>query len=239
MLRSACARFARASTQVAEGEIAPGARCFAAQAKLSEATSNSAFSNITVRQVMKDKMEDGAPSAGLFWVQPQAMVYEAIEKMANANVGSILVMKSGEPHKSQVRADRPDTRPSLTLELAAAPARCATRRHREPVRDALKSVQVEGIITERDYLRKVVVAGKSSKEMACSALMTSTQSILTLTPEDTVAKVRLRAWACAVAAARSGGLDRCRVLRAFVMLTGTGLCNPVRASRQPEHHQFR
>lgn len=54
----------------------------------------------------------------------------------------------------------------------------------------LACVQVAGIITERDYLRKVVVAGKSSKELACSALMTSTHSIVTLTPEDTVAKVR-------------------------------------------------
>jgi hypothetical protein len=51
-------------------------------------------------------------------------------------------------------------------------------------------LQVEGIITERDYLRKVAVTGKSSKQMACSALMTSTSQIVTLTPEDTVAKVR-------------------------------------------------
>jgi CBS domain-containing protein len=100
---------------------------------------------------MKNKAESGAPTSALFWVKPQAKVYDAIEKMAGANIGSILVMRSGEPHKSQV----------------------------------------QGIITERDYLRKVVVAGKSSKEMACAALMTKIDDMLFLKPEDTVAKVRL------------------------------------------------
>lgn len=127
MLRSACARLAaRVSALPVESEIAQGARLMAAQAKrtekLSEATSNSTFGNITIRQVMKDKAEDGAPTAGLFWVEPQAKVYEAVEKMANANVGSILVMKSGEPHKSQAR---PDVRARTKTRPGSAPSRAA------------------------------------------------------------------------------------------------------------------
>ena len=58
------------------------------------------------------------------------------------------------------------------------------------VADLGTAAQVAGVITERDYLRKVVVAGKSSKEMACAALMTATEKLLTLGPEDTVVKVR-------------------------------------------------
>jgi signal-transduction protein with cAMP-binding, CBS, and nucleotidyltransferase domain len=157
MLRSALASLLpaiRVSAQQTERASAAGTLRWAQTQpqrgeKLSEATSNSAFSNITISQVMKNKSESGAPTSALFWVQPHAKVYEAIEIMAKANVGSILVMESGHPHKSQV----------------------------------------QGIITERDYLRKVVVAGKSSKEMACAALMTKTDSMLTLKPEDTVAKV--------------------------------------------------
>ena len=49
---------------------------------------------------------------------------------------------------------------------------------------------VEGLITERDYLRKVAVTGKSSKEMSCGALMTPTTKIIDIEPHDTVAKVR-------------------------------------------------
>lgn len=49
---------------------------------------------------------------------------------------------------------------------------------------------VEGLITERDYLRKVAVTGKSSREMSCGALMTPTSKIVDITPADTVAKVR-------------------------------------------------
>jgi CBS domain-containing protein len=79
----------------------------------------------------------------------QDKVFDAVKKMAEANVGSILIMQSAKPHMSQV----------------------------------------EGMITERDYLRKVVVTGKSSKEMACSALMTKAANIVTLHPDDTVVKV--------------------------------------------------
>jgi CBS domain-containing protein len=44
--------------------------------------------------------------------------------------------------------------------------------------------KVVGIITERDYLRKVILKGRSSKETAVATIMT--QVLYTVTPDDTV-----------------------------------------------------
>ena len=52
-----------------------------------------------VVQVMKDKAEHGGLTANMFWVKPEDKVFEAIKKMAEANVGSVLVLKSGKFRK--------------------------------------------------------------------------------------------------------------------------------------------
>ena len=44
--------------------------------------------------------------------------------------------------------------------------------------------QVVGIITERDYLRKVILKGRSSKETAVETIMT--RELESITPDDTV-----------------------------------------------------
>ena len=46
--------------------------------------------------------------------------------------------------------------------------------------------QVVGIITERDYLRKVILRGRSSKETAVDSIMT--RDLTSITPERTVAE---------------------------------------------------
>ena len=46
--------------------------------------------------------------------------------------------------------------------------------------------QVVGIITERDYLRKVILRGRSSKETAVDSIMT--RDLMSITPEHTVAE---------------------------------------------------
>lgn len=44
--------------------------------------------------------------------------------------------------------------------------------------------QLEGIFTERDYARKLVLKGKTSKETLIGEIMTS--QLLTITPDDTI-----------------------------------------------------
>jgi CBS domain-containing protein len=48
----------------------------------------------------------------------------------------------------------------------------------------MDGARVVGIITERDYLRKVILRGRSSKETAVETIMT--RDLESVTPEDTV-----------------------------------------------------
>lgn len=61
-------------------------------------------------------------------IAPQALVYEALEKMEKKNIGALLVMQGDK---------------------------------------------VEGIFTERDYARKVILKGKYSKDIMVRDVMTS------------------------------------------------------------------
>lgn len=87
----------------------------------------------TIKQLL------AAKSYGVLRVGPADSVYDALQLMAEKNVGSLLVMETDK---------------------------------------------LVGIFTERDYARKVILLGKSSKETKVSEIMT--REVVFVTPERTV-----------------------------------------------------
>lgn len=87
----------------------------------------------TVRSMLRHKGSD------IFWLSPEATVYEAVAMMADKSVGALLVIAGG---------------------------------------------RLAGIVSERDYARKVILKGKHSHEMQVKEIMTS--PVFTVTPENSV-----------------------------------------------------
>jgi CBS domain-containing protein len=77
-------------------------------------------------------------------ISPEATVYEAIEEMADKNIGALVVIEAGH---------------------------------------------LVGLISERDYTRKVVLNGRSSRETRVSEIMT--RDPITISPHDSVERAML------------------------------------------------
>lgn len=89
--------------------------------------------NLLVRHVLERK------GGGLWWIGPHATAYEALELMAEKDIGALLVLEEG---------------------------------------------RLVGIFSERDYARKVILYGRSSKNTTVGELMTST--VITIDPENSI-----------------------------------------------------
>lgn len=89
--------------------------------------------NDAVSSVLKGKGRE------VYWVAPSTSVYDALQIMAEKEVGALLVMQDG-----------------LSV----------------------------GLVSERDYARKVILQGRLSKDTAVSEIMTS--DLVSVTPQDTV-----------------------------------------------------
>jgi len=87
----------------------------------------------TVRTVLGHKGRE------LFWLPPEATVFDAVAMMADKGVGALLVVAAGK---------------------------------------------LAGIVSERDYARKVILKGRHSHEIQVSEIMTS--PVITVTPDHSV-----------------------------------------------------
>ena len=87
----------------------------------------------TIAMVLKEKGQN------IWSLDPEALVYDAIEMMANKHVGALLVTSDGK---------------------------------------------LVGIISERDYARKVILQERSSKQTQVKEIMTS--SLIVVRPDQTI-----------------------------------------------------
>ncbi|MCK4835231.1 MAG: CBS domain-containing protein [Candidatus Aminicenantes bacterium] len=84
---------------------------------------------INIRDILKEKGHD------IFWVPPDATVYESLGKMSARNVGALMVMDDEK---------------------------------------------LLGVITERDYMKKIILKNRSSKNTLVKEIMTSNPVFVTL-----------------------------------------------------------
>eukprot|EP00261_Vitis_vinifera_P031020 XP_019072263.1 PREDICTED: CBS domain-containing protein CBSX3, mitochondrial isoform X3 [Vitis vinifera] len=84
--------------------------------------------NTTVAEVLMTKGEE--KSGSWLWCRTNDTVYDAAKHMAENNIGSLVVLKPGEPK------------------------------------------HIAGIFTERDYMRKIIAHGRSSKDTKVGEIMT-------------------------------------------------------------------
>ena len=89
--------------------------------------------NEPVRSLLRQKGQT------VWSISPDATIYEAIEQMADKNIGALLVMHGG---------------------------------------------RLDGIVTERDYARKVILKGKSSRETRVRDITTA--QVLFVTPNQSI-----------------------------------------------------
>ena len=90
---------------------------------------------------MRDRVSDiiGGKSRDVLTIESDASVYDAVKRMVERNVGSLLVTVNG---------------------------------------------RIEGIVTERDYLRRVTLEGRNDRETPVAEIMSS--SLIVVTPETSV-----------------------------------------------------
>ena len=142
------------SSPVRAAAVGSGQRWMATQAADSATggTTEAGWGQTLIADVLRLKADEGK---WLFCAKDDT-VFDAIMKMAKANVGSLLVFDASKLQKTS----------DQTI-AASTDAVC-------------------GIITERDYLTKVACEGRASKDTRVEEIMTAGSKLITVTPKQTV-----------------------------------------------------
>uniref|UniRef100_F6H053 CBS domain-containing protein n=1 Tax=Vitis vinifera TaxID=29760 RepID=F6H053_VITVI len=98
--------------------------------------------NTTVAEVLMTKGEE--KSGSWLWCRTNDTVYDAAKHMAENNIGSLVVLKPGEPK------------------------------------------HIAGIFTERDYMRKIIAHGRSSKDTKVGEIMTDENKLVTVSSDTNI-----------------------------------------------------
>lgn len=98
--------------------------------------------NTTVAEVLMTKGEE--KSGSWLWCRTNDTVYDAAKHMAENNIGSLVVLKPGEPK------------------------------------------HIAGIFTERDYMRKIIAHGRSSKYTKVGEIMTDENKLVTVSSDTNI-----------------------------------------------------
>ncbi|KAF7056894.1 hypothetical protein CFC21_076025 [Triticum aestivum] len=98
--------------------------------------------NITVREILRAKGE--AQSRAVYWCSTTHLVHEAVKHMTANNVGSLVVLKSGDDK------------------------------------------QLAGIVTERDFARKILLPGRPSEETRVEDIMTEENKLITVSSNTNI-----------------------------------------------------
>ncbi|CAA0843395.1 Cystathionine beta-synthase (CBS) family protein [Striga hermonthica] len=113
-----------------------------AKAAESRTISDKGLQNTTVAEVLMTKGEEKVGS--WLWCKTDETVYDAVKRMAQYNIGSLVVLKPGEQQ------------------------------------------HIAGILTERDYLRKMVLQDRISKYTKVGEIMTEQDKLITVTSDTSI-----------------------------------------------------
>ncbi|GER35562.1 Cbs domain protein [Striga asiatica] len=113
-----------------------------AKAAQSHTISDKGLQNTTVAEVLMTKGQEKVGS--WLWCNTDETVYDAVKRMAQNNIGSLVVLKPGEQQ------------------------------------------HIAGILTERDYLRKMVLQDRISKYTKVGEIMTEQDKLITVTSDTSI-----------------------------------------------------
>lgn len=127
--------------------------------------------NGTVKEMLESRKEAIANTSDAANRRPMYVaisgdktVFEAVQRMVEHDIGSLVVLRD-EGDSAGVGVDVREDRVNS---------------------DSVVSCAVTGIITERDYLRKIVVCGLNSRSVRVAEIMTPAEELVAVTPDTTV-----------------------------------------------------